>query len=425
MSFNLEHALEDLAEAGAARRTADDDALTSRVGLMATRIRRRRALRYTGTTVVAACAVGALAVGVAFLPGLLRDGPTPPAGTPSGTTEPTTEDPDGTPVITTLAPVELGGLCGASPSELESIVRRDDGRSDLDPGPGSARVLSVEESPDSPLAEYQYDIPVDTSEVLIHWQTVITQSDSVVAISTASDTEPQETHGATSTEVLVPVTAACGYDGVVEPGLSEIQVIVSATLVGDDGEVRHERAVSEPFEFVMPGASTHDPVAQAFVCGQPGPESIHTLPDAGGLTLAVDLPEGPWDTLTAIPATIGATDGRTIIANVSQGSSFALVDETGNVVGFVYAHSPDGVELVEVGPDATATVTATTFLTTCGPDGISTAAGAEEGIEGTFTLWPYVTAVIKEVTDAEGNAVTPSSDPVIVIANPQQMTFTK
>ena len=77
MSFDLSRALEDLAETGASRRTTDDEALTARVGLMASRIRRRRAARYAGTVAVAACAVAALAVGIANLPGVLPDG-TPP-----------------------------------------------------------------------------------------------------------------------------------------------------------------------------------------------------------------------------------------------------------------------------------------------------------------------------------------------------------
>src|SRR5690606_8796943 len=112
--------LDDLAEAGAARRTADDDALTARVGTMTTTIRRRRALRHAGTTVVAACTVGALALGVAYLPGLVRDGRIGPAApssdpAPVPTAEPTAEPrPDVT--LTALDPAQV---CGTTVRRLE------------------------------------------------------------------------------------------------------------------------------------------------------------------------------------------------------------------------------------------------------------------------------------------------------------------
>lgn len=419
MSFNLEHALEDLAEAGASRRTADDDALVGRVGLMAARIRRRRALRYTGTTVVAACAVGALAVGVAYLPGLLDRGPTPPATSPSPSATPTpSEEPSADPTADVEPlPPELAGFCGQPVAAIEDLLR-----SQVPVALGSASVLSVDETEPS-LASYQYSIPQGTEQLETTWHFVVSHEGTVVAVAAAPQVGgPSSTQGATSTEIEATVpTDSCVYDGVVEPGLAELQVVVSATLVGVDGEVRHDRVMSEPFEFVLPGASAQDPVAQAFVCGQPGPDSIHTLPDAGGLTLAVDLPASPWNPaeLPEIPGFIGSTDGQTILANIGQGVSGALVDAQGLVAGFVSADSGD-VWLAEIGPDAPAEVQTPQILTVCGPDG---ELEYLQSLTGTYTLWPFVTGVLKEVTDAEGNATTPSADPVIVIANPQDVTF--
>jgi len=88
-------------------------------------------------------------------------------------------------------------------------------------------------------------------------------------------------------------------------------------------------------------------------------------------------------------------------------------------VGFVV---PDGgdVDLAEITPETQVETVADQILVMCGPDG---SLGSAQDVEGTYTLWPYVTAVLKEVTDAEGNATTPSSDPVIVIANPQEVTL--
>ena len=158
-----------------------------------------------------------------------------------------------------------------------------------------------------------------------------------------------------------------------------------------------------------------------FTCGQPGPASIHTLPDPGGLTLAVDLPAGPWpwQDLPEVPATIGTSDGQTILANIGQGVNLALVDADGLVAGFVVADSGD-VGLAEIGPTSPVETQSPQLLTVCEPDG-----GLKylEPLTGTFTAWPYVTPLPKEVTDAEGVSATPASEPVIVIANPQEVTL--
>ena len=231
------------------------------------------------------------------------------------------------------------------------------------------------------------------------------------------------THDVVGTVTTLPTTS-CVDD---EPLSGSFDVVGVAESFGTrDGTPYLERATSEPFPVDLGGvdAVMQEPAAEVFACGQPGPESIHTLPDPGGLTLAVDLPAGPWDTRNEIVGTVGTTDGQRILGNISPGVRFALVGADGTVVGFVAA-SPgeDDVVFIETGPESPATIAATTFLTMCGQDGVSTLSNAEEGIAGTYTAWPFITGVVKEVTDAEGNATTPPADPVIVIANPQEITF--
>lgn len=433
MSFDLGRALEDLAEAGAARRSADDDVLSARVTTMTSRIRRRRALRHTGTTVVAACAVGALAVGVVYLPGLLGDeGPTGPAG-PSATApanptvEPTTP--------TVLAPLTLTDTCGVSMSALEQtgqlsyFVETGESSTPQTADGGFTEILAVSEIVGGAETELRHTFPAGAHLQEISWTLLVTDADGVViAFQQSPLAAAVAPEGVTSTEVNMTLPGSlCASPDALSATEYDLFAVAEAHGTLTSGSPYLERTVSEAFSVQVDHLVTkpRNPIEEVFACWQPPPESIHTLPDAGGLTLAVDIPEGPWDTRNEITGTIGTTDGQSIIANVSQGASFALVDESGEVVAFAQAHAPDDVVLVEVGPESTAPLTATTYLLGCGRDGVATAAGAEEGLEGTFTAWPFVTAVAKETVDAEGNVSTPSSDPVIVIANPQQVTFTK
>jgi len=418
MSFNLERALEDLAEAGAARRPADDDTLTARVGTIATRIRRRRALRYTGTTVVAACAVGALAVGVAMVPGLLDRGPTPPATSPSTEPSPTAD--------ATLPPFDLAGACGQALSalapSLEAYVQPETSSVPETADAGFAEVRGV--TADGAGVELEFFGPNGARVLELWWSVLLVDADGVVVATAqtgpgATDALPGTTSTVTTTALP---TSACADGG---PLTGEFDVVGVAEAHGTraSGPAFSQRTASAPFpvELGAIDAGTDDPVADVFACGEPGPESIHTLPDAAGLTFAVDLPPGPWTAqdVPSIPGFLGATDGRSIIANVPLGVAGALVDPAGTVAGFVLPDATD-VQLVELTPGSTSEIALSQSLVMCTPDGLI--APVDE-LEGTFTLWPYVTASLKEVTDADGNA-TSSSDTVVAIANPQEVTFT-
>ncbi|NLF05558.1 MAG: hypothetical protein GX593_11255, partial [Actinomycetales bacterium] len=176
MSFNLERALDDLAEAGAARRTADDDALSARVGTMTTKIRRRRALRHAGTTVVAACTVGALAVGVAYLPGLVRDGRTGPAA-PSSSDSPSVTEPSPDVTLGALGPEQV---CGTTLRYLDQrgqlnhyseTAERDEPDTD---DAGFAEVLGITEDANGAAVELEYYLPNGASLLELGWTLLLT-----------------------------------------------------------------------------------------------------------------------------------------------------------------------------------------------------------------------------------------------------------
>ena len=427
MSFDLNRALEDLADAGASRRSTDDDALTARVGLMASRIRRRRAVRYTGTTVVAACAVGALALGVAYLPGLVADRQPGPAAPSSAAPSPSeSQEPE-----TTLAPLTLTETCGVPIGELEQAGQlryfAQTGESDIPQTAdgGFTEVLSVMETADQAEAEIRYAFPGGAQLQEIEWTLLVTDADgTVIAFQQSPLTRAVAPEGVTSSEVnmTLPGSLCASFDDL-PAATYDLYAVAEAHGILASGSPYLERAVSDAYPVELGGIApgTDDPFGGVFTCDAPGPESIHTLPDDGGLTLAVDLPAGPWSAaaLPQIPGFVGAAGGQTIIANLALGVSGALVGPDGTVVGFVLPDASD-VSLAELVPDATTEVVTDQVLVMCGADG---SLGSTTELEGTFTLWPFVTAVLKEVTDAEGNATTPSSDPVIVIANPQQVTF--
>lgn len=414
MSFDLSRALEDLAETGASRRTTDDDALTARVGLMASRIRRRRAARYAGTVTVAACAVGALALGIANLPGVLPDG-TGPATSP-----------DPVPGMT-LDPIDPAQVCGLALTDLEAqgllahYAESAERTTPTTADAGFAEVMGVSEDADGAAVELEYFVPSGAELSELGWTVLVVDAEGVVVGALETGLGPAVSPpGATSTGTTTTLpTTSCAGDEPLEGRLSVVGVAEAHGV--RDGVPFLERVASEPYPLELGGIEeTPDPFGGLFTCNAPGPESIHTLPDAGGLTLAADLPAAPWEPGAQIVGTVGAADGATILANVSAGVTVALVDPDGLVAGFLVPDTVD-VELLEAG-DEPATVSAGSSLATCDPDG-QLVGSDEVTIDGTYTAWPFVTAVLKEVVTAEGEAFTPPSEPVIVVANPVELAF--
>lgn len=155
-----------------------------------------------------------------------------------------------------------------------------------------------------------------------------------------------------------------------------------------------------------------------FRCGEPVNLSIHALPESADLTLAADLSadKATWS------VTVGATGGHRVVTDLPAAGTFALVDDAGVVVGWALPGG-QGHARHEIGPDTTVRLDDTTFWVGCGPDGEATAAWAEDGFNGTFTVWPYVEAHPVSSTDAEGASSTPPPT-VLVVANPQVVDLT-
>ncbi|MDQ2624091.1 MAG: hypothetical protein M3Y20_02900, partial [Actinomycetota bacterium] len=384
------------------------------------------ALRHAGTTVVAACTVGALAVGVAYLPGLLDRAPTPPAASPSSDPVPS---PDFSRDVTleSLSP-EL--VCGTTLSDLEErgqlfhYSETGERAGPVTDDAGFAEVMGVTDDANGRAVDLEYFLPSGAELTELGWTVLVVDADGVVVGALKTGVGPADSPpGTTSTGTTTTLPTASCADG--EPLEGAFDVVGVAEAFGTrDGTPYLERATSEPFpvELAASEPESSDPVAQVFTCGQPGPDSIHTLPDSGGLTLAVDLPASPWSSaeLPAIPGFLGSTDGQTILANIGQGVNGALVDSDGLVAGFVVADSGD-VGLAEIAPGAPVETQSPQLLTVCGPDGEPEHL---RSLTGTYTFWPYVMATPKEVMDAEGNATTPPADSLIVIANPQEVTLT-
>jgi len=418
MSFNLERALEDLAEAGASRRTADDDALRSRVAVMTTRIRRRRALRQAGTTVVAACAVGALALGVSYLPGVLRGMPTGPAASPSGTLATDTGGID-------FQTVELEALCGTTldARQLHLLTYSPEPSDPVEDDGGYLEIVGTSTEVNGAAVELEYTLPSSAQLRMLGWTVLVTDDAGTIVGGMETGVVAEDSpSGAERTTATVNMPTTSCADG--EPLAGSFNLVGIAESMGSRWDLNFaERVVSIPFPVDLGGEElATDPLSAVFACNAPAPESIHSLPDSGWLTLAADLPEGPWASgeLPEIHGVLGAADGRTVLANVGQGVSGAVVDAEGIVVAFVHSDSGD-VGLVELGPESTVELQSPQLLTVCNPDGSQQ---YQQGLEGDYTFWPFVPASLKEVVDSEGNASSPS-DTVIVIANPQEVTFTK
>lgn len=153
------------------------------------------------------------------------------------------------------------------------------------------------------------------------------------------------------------------------------------------------------------------PAAALFACGRPAPESIHTLPDQGHLTVAPDLTTGTWDASAPpdLAVTVGATGGYRVTAEVGNGW-LALVDDSGVVVGFVVPDDRSAAPLA-LEPDGTQELTTTTTAAPC---------DAHEPLTGTYVAWPFVEAT-EVVAELAGSS--DEQPAVAVVANPQQVTF--
>lgn len=377
MNLDLNRALEDLAEAGAARRTTDDDLLTSRVALMTTRIRRRRALRYAGTTAVAACAVGALTVGVAYLPGLLQGQALAPAAA-SPTSGGTVAEED-------ACRAPLAAVTGGSGADVQ----------------GEASVVSVNS------AEGGLEVEVAMAELALAsveeglWRVFLVDDEGVV-VATG---EPVTSTAAAGEPVLVTVPTRDCLTG--EELSGGVQLVAVVEQEGEDASGATVRVVGTDDSVALDidsWALPADPADTVFACGA----LVGEIAPTEGLELRARA-EVLGDAVR-VTATLAATDGSSLLANAPGTVDLALVRD-GRVVGRAVAEAED-VDLVQVTGEGV-------------PLGgeVPAQGCGDAGLEGSYTAVPYVTVTPKELVTAEGEASTPAAEPLLVTGEALEITF--
>lgn len=246
-----------------------------------------------------------------------------------------------------------------------------------------------------------------------------------------------EVPGGTGTEGTVTLDGplvACPEPGAVvgtgtdplAPGDYGVRVVVTAR---EPGATEDFLAIGGPWALtLLPTGSVADAdadqgavdaaVAGLFTCGEPGPDSIQTLP-TGPLALAADL---PGLGVLGMTGTLGTTGGDAVTAVLaSTDVSGALIGSDGRVIGFVAgAGEPAEVSLAQ---DGTYPLRGEQSLLVCGPDGVATGAASEEGLPaGDLTVWPYLPVLVGSVTDADGATVDQDAGWQLVVANPQPIT---
>lgn len=423
MNDPLHRALSDAESSDAAAR------YTVPVQLVRARVRRRRAVRAGGVAGVAALAVVAVVVA---MPSFLSR--TPAAGPPG-------------PGVSADWPAQFD-RCGKPVDDV--LASTGDTSLDASLSRGKGTTIDVETSmsgPDGVAQGWVYGTEL----------TVVDESGVVVGVQEGSSVPALvdlDTYYAGTDFALMPFPLRSTDDlslvscdqypdgaGDIDLGFGDYRVWVTQTVGYDRGGTTHAARASVELPLVVgpghtpyPGPSTPaptmqpsssppavdptagTPAADLFRCGEPVDVTIHTLPDAGGLTLAADLPDHGWgDVPPAWSVTIGSSDDSLHIAAGSAAGNLALVDDQGVVAGFVVpGRGPQ--RTVVVGTDARG-VDATGVL-----DGPTLVVPCSDQLRGTYTAWPFVVETPYGGMTDDGQPIKPRPD-VVVVANPRDVTF--
>lgn len=345
MTIDLESSLADLA------RSVHDDAVADRmngqVRHMVTRIRRRRAARYSATGVVGLGATAAVAVGG------LQLADRSPAPVPPAATDPTS------------APVPAMG-CGQPSSDLPATS---DATFDLFGEAG-------------PTAPYGEPVPVALTLASANAQTytvgetlqVVVLEDGVVVGTAEGDASDLGVEAGIDPQEGAAITVI-GCDGDNPLSTGEYQLVALATVELFDGTSR--TVVSDPLPFAITDAepveaSTAEealadtlaraPVDEAFpVCGSAVPTQVDP-------PVVIDLVLGervyaPGEVFTT-EVTVRSTADRNVLANAPSPLARIVLTRDGIVVGQVI-HEPVDSNLITVAPDEPLTVPADAQLSVC------------------------------------------------------------
>ncbi|MDM7832274.1 hypothetical protein [Cellulomonas edaphi] len=418
MNDDLDDLLSDLAAAAgtaAAHGALGDDGTT--VQRIARRVRRRRTARRAGAGAVVACAAGAVAFGAVQLRGGGLPSVAPPVSTAGAEADwPAQFDRCGKPV--------RDGLDSAGDVTLAATVRSGTGK--------EVQVRATATGPADPAARgwvYGTELMVtDDAGVVVgvYEGPALPGSDQIDDFYANVDFAAQPFPLAS--DVTFPLVSCAQYpegtgDPALAPGDYDLWVTQSVGYTVDGTEVHARASVDVPLVVgpdgtPSPGAAqSADPTAgtpaeQYFACGEPVDLTIHTLPDAGGLTLAADLPATGWGERPASwSVTVGTHGGAAVTAHGSPAGSLALVGPDGDVAGFVVpARGP--LRTIDVGPRSTEVLHGPTRVLPC----------EDEPLRGTYTAWPFVVETTSDDATSDGEAVA-AGPQVVVVANPQAVTF--
>lgn len=348
----------------------------------------------------------------------------------------------------TAAPAEDAAACGAPESGLEALASPE-------ANPYAFRIdaeVTGEALVGLPLPMVGSIAPEETAFLPDDWSVnaafgVLTQGGVVVGDTRTAEGQAEPPAGAFGMFDGGP-PQDCHADhpaGVVAPlpaGDYEVWVVLDLHLSGHEppdvrvaGGPWPVTLLDHPTPATPPGASSAvDQAAEAdlrefFPCGEPvGGDLLAvargtsaTLPSQWPLVLRADLPPaGPWEwSATLAPA----DDVAAVDVEAVGPPSLAFVDREGRTVGYA-TPSSSGPQRVTVGPEPLALTVSHGNLLGCGPDGVASAAYAEEGLPaGTYTAWPFVTVAVGEIRHADGFTVSALADPVLVVGPPRSVTW--
>ena len=358
MSIDLERSLAELA------RSVHDDGvaerMTGQVRHMVTRIRRRRAARYSATGVVGVGAAAGLAVGGLHLADRY------PATVPPAAT-------DLTPSPSMASVLRCGGSVpaptDAGESGLSLALKLSDPAGDATyPADGDIpRVdVFVENASEDRVTVHQTEGAI---LAVVRDGVIVALAVPAEAGTATGDLPPGGAFETPASMALV----LCNTDGPLADG--EYQLVAAVTVE----DVTHDRVVTlvgEPFPFTVSGASPEattaeealaDTLAQAPV-SDPFPHCGSAVPEQVDPPVVIDLVLGervyaPGEVFTT-EVTVRSTADRTVLANAPIPVARIVLTRDGIVVGQVI-QEPVDTDLITVAPGAPLTVPAEAQLSVC------------------------------------------------------------
>lgn len=393
MSIDLERSLTDLA------RSVHDDAvaerMSGRVRHMVTRIRRRRAARYSATGVIGVGAAAAVVVGglqladryPSTVPPAATDQTVPPAAVDCGLPVPD-------PLVTSDGTFTLVGTAGPSAPYGEPV-------------PVALTLIS---------ANAQTFSEGETVQIFVLADGVL------VGTGRGDSVDLGVVEGVDATPGAAVAVTPCDGDAPLDLGGYELVALVTVEL--SDGTSRTVTSDRLPFAITDAPADDAEAALQAIIAAAPVDEpfpacgSLVPAPaDDPILTLGLLLsPEGPYYSgALSTDAILSTTGGRGVIANAPT-SALIVLTRDGVVVGRGYWESD--VDILGIEPGGELSIPAIGQFDLCT---IPMVEGPQEPLPGgTYSAYAVLEVALKEVHLSDGSAES-RSDLVVVRSDPVEI----